>query len=129
MDTKLNNNKTLGEVYQGNYIVPMATLSSEEAAGFYTRQRKDQSNSDPYFCLYSNLFSLRVLHEHISFYIYNRIFYFLFPSLLDFPILSLLLLFSISDYSSTLLLLGALAKHRRATIRFIIYVCLSVSPH
>jgi len=98
LDTTLNSNITLGDLYQGNYAVSMATPRSGQAAGFYTRQMKRQSKSAHFSLKNSKCFSLNVLYENISFYIYSCIFYILLSSLLDFAVLTLLLLFFLFSY-------------------------------
>lgn len=92
LDTRLNRNITLGDLYQGNYAVSMATPRSGQANGFCTRQSKHQSKSAHFFHK-SETLPLNVLYENISFYIHGRIFYILHSSLLDFALFTLLLFF------------------------------------
>jgi len=71
----------------------MATPRSRQGAGFFRGQKKHQSKSAHFSLKNSQNFSLNVLYENLSFYMYGRIFYILLFSLLDFAVFTLLLLF------------------------------------
>ena len=98
LDTKLKSNITLGDLYQVNYTVSMATPRSGQPAGFYTRQKKRQSKSAHFFSQIPKVFHLRFDMKNFFLLHLWSYFYILLSSLLGFAVFILLLLYFLFIY-------------------------------